>query len=228
MIKRIRSKLSVKVFMITSILMVSCCAITYLCIASFSPYIYTHELAETEELANLLSVELSYVPEDEAQYFIQNYCDILTDRYDDEFIYHIFRSNGEEVALPHLDTSTDKRIEDYNNVDKTSEYTVSFADRADEYILFIAKNTNKESQVIEALQKSLPILSVVILAVSVIAAFFYTWYMTKPIKKISRLVERLTPRRKIGVATYWRRRAEYTMILPYSHSPSVKSVAGNG
>ncbi len=37
-----------------------------------------------------------------------------------------------------------------------------------------------------------------------------------------------TPRRKASVAACGRRHAEYTMILPYSHSPSVKSVAGNG
>ena len=47
------------------------------------------------------------------------------------------------------------------------------------------------SQVVLALQKTLPILSVAILLVSVIAAFFYTWYMTKPIKKISKLSKQM-------------------------------------
>ena len=40
--------------------------------------------------------------------------------------------------------------------------------------------------------------------------------------------ERPTPRREISVAAYGRRHARYIMILPYSHSPSVQSVAGNG
>ena len=44
----------------------------------------------------------------------------------------------------------------------------------------------------------------------------------------ARTAERPTPRRKASVAACGRRHAEYTMILPYSHSPSVKSVAGNG
>lgn len=44
----------------------------------------------------------------------------------------------------------------------------------------------------------------------------------------ARTAERPTPRRKASVAACGRRHAKYTMILPYSHSPSVKSVAGNG
>ena len=64
MIKKIKSKLSVKVFLITSILMVACCSVTYLCISHFAPYIYSHDLAEVEELADMLSEELSHIPKE--------------------------------------------------------------------------------------------------------------------------------------------------------------------
>ena len=40
--------------------------------------------------------------------------------------------------------------------------------------------------------------------------------------------ERLTPTPQSELAACGQRRAEYIMILPYSHSPSVQSVAGNG
>jgi len=36
------------------------------------------------------------------------------------------------------------------------------------------------------------------------------------------------PRRQTGTAACRRRSAKYIMILPYRHSPSVQSVAGNG
>ena len=191
MIKKIKSKLSVKVFLITSILMVACCSVTYLCIAHFAPYIYSHDLAEVKELADMLSEELSHIPKEEVQYFIQGYNDILTKQYDDEFAFHLFQSSGNEIALSDLNEFTGNKIDDYKSTDTTEEYEISFVDSTEAYILLLAKNTNKESQVVLALQKTLPILSVAILLVSVIAAFFYTWYMTKPIKKISKLSKQM-------------------------------------
>jgi len=187
LIKKIRSRLSVKVFFITLLLMTACCAVTYSCIVRFAPYIYSHELSEAEEIADMLAIELSYVPSDEIQYILPYYIDIFSTELDDEYVLHIFKESGEEVALPFCDSLTGMRIEDYKEAEKTREHKGIFADGAEEYVLLMTQNTDKESQVIEALQKSLPVLSVIVLAVSVIAAFFYTWYMTKPIKKISRL-----------------------------------------
>ena len=177
--------------MITSILMVACCSVTYLCIAHFAPYIYSHDLAEVKELADMLSEELSHIPKEEVQYFIQGYNDILTKQYDDEFAFHLFQSSGNEIALSDLNEFTGNKIDDYKNTDTTEAYKISFADSTEAYILLLAKNTNKESQVVLALQKTLPILSVAILLISVIVAFFYTWYMTKPIKKISKLSKQM-------------------------------------
>lgn len=191
MIKKIKSKLSVKVFLLTALLMVSCCAITYFCIAYFAPYIYTHELGCAEEIAYVLSDELSHAQVEEAQYYIQDYKKLIFDEYEDEFVLHLFQKSGEEVELPRIDTLTDKTIKDYEKIEKTKEYRVIFLDRTDEYRLLLARNTDKESQVIEALRKSLPVLCVVIFAVSVIAAFFYTWYLTRPINNISKLSERM-------------------------------------
>ena len=191
MIKKIRSKLSVKVFLITLLLMVTCCTVTYSCIVRFSPYIYTHKLSDVEEIAGLISTELSYAPIDEAKYFIPGFNDMFAREYSDEFAIHIFKSSGEEMTLPDLDSFTGTHIDDYKNEETTNKYKIMFADNTDEFFLFLTKNKNKESQVIEALQKSLPILSVVIISVSVLAAFFYTWYITAPIKKISKISKQM-------------------------------------
>ena len=169
--------------------MVACCSVTYLCISHFAPYIYSHDLAEVEELADMLSEELSHIPKEEVQYFIQGYNDILTRQYDNEFAFHLFQNSGKEIALPDINKFTGNKIDDYKSTDTTGEYEISFVDSTETYILLLAKNTNKESQVVLALQKTLPILSVTILLVSVIAAFFYTWYMTKPIKKDKQIIK---------------------------------------
>jgi len=173
LIKKIRGRLSVKVFLITLLLMMSCCGVTYLCIARFAPYIYSHELSEGEEIADMLSDELSHVYFDEAKYFILPYCDFLSENCDNEFVFHIFKNSGEEIALPLLDTLTGRRMTDYKNITPVKEYQISFADSTEEYILLLTGNTSKKSQIIEALQKSLPILSITVFMVSLIAAFFY-------------------------------------------------------
>lgn len=171
--------------------MVTCCTITYLCIVHFAPYIYSYKLFEVEEVADIIVSELSKVQFDEAKYYIPVYCDVLSEECDDEYVFHIFKSSGEELILPSLDAFTGKDITDYKNIEPKGEYYLSFADSIEEYILLLTRNTNKESQVIEALQKSLPILSVIIFVISAIVAFFYTWYMTKPIKRISKLSKQM-------------------------------------
>ncbi len=191
MIEKIRSKLSVKVFFITLLLVAFCCSVIYLCIARFAPYIYSHELSEVDEIANIMSDDLSHAYLEEAKYYIPIYCEILSRDYDDEYVFHIFQSSGQELLLPDLDLLTDKNIADYNSVEPKEEYRISFADSTEEYILLLTGNTNKESQVVEALQKSLPVLGIIIFLVSAIAAFFYSWYMTAPIKKVSRLSKQM-------------------------------------
>ena len=223
MIKKIKSKLSIKVFLITLILMVVCCSVTYLCISHFAPYIYSHDLAEVEELADMLSEELSHIPKEEVQYFIQGYNDILTRQYDNEFAFHLFQNSGKEIALPDINKFTGNKIDDYKSTDTTGEYEISFVDSTETYILLLAKNTNKESQVVLALQKTLPILSVTILLVSVIAAFFYTWYMTKPIKKISKLSKQMADMNFSGLCPT--NRTDEIGVLSYSLNDLSKKLA---
>ena len=203
--------------------MVACCSVTYLCISHFAPYIYSHDLAEVEELADMLSEELSHIPKEEVQYFIQGYNDILTRHYDNEFAFHLFQNSGKEIALPDINKFTGNKIDDYKSTDTTGEYEISFVDSTETYILLLAKNTNKESQVVLALQKTLPILSVTILLVSVIAAFFYTWYMTKPIKKISKLSKQMADMNFSGLCPT--NRTDEIGVLSYSLNDLSKKLA---
>ena len=135
MIKKIRSSLSIKVFLLTAVLMAACCAVTYLCIARFSPYIYAHRLEDAEELAQLAYLELP-------KYDIQLYNEALETQFEGEFVFHILPSNSAELRR-------------FDGIDTTTRYRFHFADSDVEYTVFIAKNTEKESQIAEALQKFL-------------------------------------------------------------------------
>lgn len=180
MIKKIRSNLSVKVFVLTAVLMAACCTVTYLCIARFSPYIYRHRLEDAEELAQLAYLELPNhdFSESELKFDIQLYNETLGEQFEGEFVFYILPSDSAELRS-------------FDGVDTTTRYRFRFADSDIEYTVFIAKNTEKESQITEALQKAIPVLSVVIIAVSIVAAFFYTVYMTTPIKRISKISKQM-------------------------------------
>jgi len=168
------------VFALTALLMAACCAVTWLCIARFSPYIYRHRLEEAEELARLACLELpnSDFSESELKYDTGLFNETLKTQFDDEFVFYILPSDSAELRS-------------FDGVDTTTRYRFCFADSDVEYTVFIAKNTEKESQITEALQKAVPVLSVVIIAVSMIAAFFYTVYMTTPIKRISKISKQM-------------------------------------
>ena len=188
MIKRIKSSLSAKVFMITAVLMAACCSITYFCITQFAPYIYTHNFSAINEELSYFVEDISHFTKEEALFVVEDYCNQIVEKNDDEFVFHIFQSNSEE-------------LKQFNKNDTSQWCRLTFTDSTEEYIVFFSKNTEKESQVVEALQKAIPVLSVVIIVVSIIAAFFYTIYMTTPIKKISRISKRMAALDFSGLCT---------------------------
>lgn len=185
MIKRVRSSLSVKVFLLTFLIVAACCGGTYLCIARFAPYIYTHDAAEAEELADMLAFTLADIPAEEAPYFIEEYAEIIRRQCDDEYVVHMFDSSGRELSLPRLDVYTGGHIGDYPDADCTAKRSISMAGRQDDCILLLTRNTGKESQAALALQRAWPVLAAVMLSVSIIVAVFYARYMTRPIQEIS-------------------------------------------
>ena len=178
MIRKIRNSLSAKVFLMTAVLMAVCCSITYFCITQFAPYIYTHDFSAINEELPYFVEDISHFTKEEALFVIEDYCNQIVEKNDDEFVFHLFQSNSEE-------------LKQFSKNDTSQWCRLTFSDSIDEYVVFFSKNTEKESQVVEALQKAIPVLSVVIIVVSIIAAFFYTIYMTTPIKKISRISKQM-------------------------------------
>lgn len=191
MIKKIKSKLAVKVFIISVLLIAFCCGITYFFILRFAPYIYSYAPSDVEWLADELAQELSIVDKGETAVYFSIANDTLTGSYNNEYLFHLFNSAGEEVSLTDTTIATGKQIDDYNPEETSEHYTVSFIGEKHSYTLFLAKNMDKESQVVEALHKALPALTIVIIMVSVLVAVFYAWYITAPIKKISKMSRRM-------------------------------------
>ena len=132
--------------------------------------------------------DISRFTKEEALFAIEDYCNQIVEKNDDEFVFRLFQNNSEE-------------LKQFNKNDTSQWCRLTFTDSTEEYIVFFSKNTEKESQVVEALQKAIPVLSVVIIAVSIIVAFFYTIYMTTPIKKISRISKQMAALDFSGLCT---------------------------
>ena len=99
MIKKIKSKLAVKVFIISALLMAFCCGITYFFILHFAPYIYSYTPSDVEWFADELAQELSMTDKGETAIYFSIANDTLTGDYNNEYLFHLFNSDGEEVSL---------------------------------------------------------------------------------------------------------------------------------
>lgn len=108
LIKKIKSKLAVKVFIISALLMAFCCGITYFFILHFAPYIYSYTPSDVEWFADELAQELSMTDKGETAIYFSIANDTLTGDYNNEYLFHLFNSDGEEVSLTDTATATEK------------------------------------------------------------------------------------------------------------------------
>lgn len=191
MIRKIKSRLSVKVFLMTLLLIAVCCFTTYHFILQAAPKNYQYDIEDADLELSFLPNEISRTEKEYAYMFLESLSDWIEEQYDNEFELHFFQSDGQEVSLHDIDQLTGGQITDFDKVEKTKTYTTSFSDSDALYTLLVTRNIAKRTQTEEAIQRTLPVLCTVILFGSIISAFFYSWYMTAPIKKVSRLSKQM-------------------------------------
>lgn len=214
MIKKIKSRLSVKVFSLTLLLIAVCCFITYSFILQAAPKIYQYDIEEAEWWVCFLPNELLREEKDFAYIWLENTDESIKDKFENEFELHFFQSDGQEVSLHDINQPIGGQITDYDKIEKTKAYTVTFADSDLLYTLLLTRNAAIHSKTEEAIQKTLPTLCIVVLVGSIIAAFFYSWYMTAPIKKVSNLSKQMANMDFSGVCTT--KRTDEIGILSHS------------
>lgn len=191
MIRKMKSRLSVKVFLLTLLLITVCCFTTYSFILQAAPKNYQYDIEDVDLELSFLPNELSRTEMEFAYVFLESVSEWIEEQYENEFEMHLFQSDGQEVSLHDIDQLVGRRITDYEKTEKTKAYTTSFSDSDLPYTLLVTRNTAKLTQTEQAIQRTLPVFCIVVLFVSVISAFFYSWYMTAPIKKVSRLSKQM-------------------------------------
>ncbi len=168
-----------------------CCFITYCFISRAAPQNYQYDLEDAEWWVCFLPDELLRVEKEDASAWLESTDEEIQDLYENEFKLHLFQSDGREVGLRDLDQLTGGQIADFEKIEKTKPYTIVFADSDAPYTLLLTRNPAKRSQTEKAIQGTIPSLCIVVLIGAVVSAFFYSWYLTAPIKKVSRLSKRM-------------------------------------
>jgi len=191
LIKKIKSRLSVKVFLLTLLLIAVCCFTTYRFILQAAPKNYQHDIEDVDLELSFLPDELLRTEKEFAYMFLESVSDFIKEQYENEFELHFFQSDGQEVSLHDINQLVGGQITDFEKKEKTKPYTASFADSDSIYTLLVTRNTAKHTQTEEAIQGTLPLLCTVVLFGSIISAFFYSWYITAPIKKVSKLSKQM-------------------------------------
>lgn len=189
--KRIRSKLSVKAFLISALTTAFCCMISYAFLLWFVPNIYQYDLDEAEEWIAFLPDSMSQEPKENAPVWFETIGGSIQNKYEGEFELHFFQADGQEVSLQNTDQLIGKKITDYEKAEKTEPYSITFIDDDSPYTILLTRSSSKRTKTEEDLSKAFPGLCMVVLAISIVTALFYSWYMAAPIKKISRISKQM-------------------------------------
>lgn len=195
------SSLTLRIFFITALILFAACGVTYLFIAWATPITYqsiaTDALQEqTYQLAN----KLESTTLEESGPLLDSF--LMDTRAD----VTITDASGEVVDVPTYfvteDTATawseDSPLGGLSGIATTvaisnSDWNVpfAFADSSEMYELMVTVNIAAVNQTVEAMRRVLPWLAVVILAISLLGALFYSRYITRPIVRISGISQKM-------------------------------------
>ena len=195
MIKAIKKKLSVKVFLITFVLLVSACSGTFFCILKIMPSSYLDTLnrnAEAQSL-ELLDTLSTYDNLDKCIKAISDF-EIQTGStvwLDDEYGNTLYPSNvtteQDMVAAESYVTFDGSNTPDENVVSTekdTKAYQFSLKNGAS-YTLVVITDLYVVRQSTEVLLSTFPYVIVMVFILSILCALFYSRFITRPVLKLS-------------------------------------------
>ena len=179
MIRKIKSSLWLKVFLLLTVLLFVVSLLLYGTIMAVMPasYRYTLTTNYTEQLSQLIT-DLEHRSVDDATQRIYEFC-----------INHNAGAllSGNEISLTFGKEILDEQEQD---AFQTASTALALADGT--YTLQIMMSARTVNQLTEAFWRLIPIIGIVVLAISLIVSCFVTRLLTKPILEISDISKRLT------------------------------------
>ena len=196
LIKKNKSSLFIKIFIVTFLLTSLCCMITYGVISWLIPKTYSTTLdASLDSAVNSLLIEVENLPPMESgklfDEFVINQNGVLI---------QLFDSLNREIELPSQNSTTfpvfvtgGVAIEcaDPAAYRATHSYIFTFADSDDVYTLTVAGSAQEVNLLKDTLGGIFIILLFVILLVAVLASIVYSHYVTRPVLRINCVSKRM-------------------------------------
>ena len=197
MIKKIKSSLFAKIFIITLLLTSLCCMMTYGAVSLLVPKTYSITLDETldREVNSLISE-------------IENVAPLGSGKLFDEFILNssgvmlqMFDSDNNEIELPSqsstvfpvlVTSGSDTEDGDSSAYRATHSYIFTFADSDDIYTLTVSGSTQEVELLKDALGEIFIFLLLIVLLIAVSASIVYSNYVTKPVLRISDVSKKMS------------------------------------
>ena len=201
MIKNIKQKLSVKIFLITFVLLGMACSGTYFCISKLLPTTYTKLLNQATETAAIELVDQLTV------YNSFSDCEVALSEFSKETnaVFWVEDQNGSVIYPAGISTETEiisgdtaitfdenEPLIDVTSSGKnsTSFYPVILKDGST-YTLVVQVDLLVVQQTAEVLWSIFPYVILMIFALSFLCSLIYARYITRPIVRLSKISEEM-------------------------------------
>ncbi len=213
-IECIRSSLTARIFLVTTLILTLACVVTFGLLAWATPASYiTTVTSELEEKTEQLLQDLSQTDFDDCgpllDRFIMDEADLLVMGPDgtvvntpsqfaassvqetDSYVV-VATPQTEEVQINQGTEEEPSQIGVTTTVADSQSYVFAFPDREGTYTLFVSPRTTAVvNQVMLALGKVIPFLVAGLLLFSLLSAWFYSRYITRPIVRLSGISQRM-------------------------------------
>ena len=197
MIKKIKSSLFAKVFLITSVMLLCISLLVFGMLAWLMPQTYSNRLNTIlDKRAQDFISELEQVPfSDSGGLFDQFVADTEINSVE------LYNSGGDWVTLPakEFDNEWTGNIAQtaFAGSGETSpvlsnQYYFSFSDCSDRYTLVVYGEAEQISELQQSFIRVFPIILLLVLAIALVISWLYSRMITKPVLEISRISEKMS------------------------------------
>ena len=203
MIRKVKSSLFAKVFLITAAMLLCVSLLVYGLLAWLMPQTYSNRLnAVLDERAQTFISELGQVAfSDSGGLFEQFISDMEINSVE------LYNGNGDWIPLPTKEVDNEWGV----NIAQTAvtglgetspvlsnQYYFSFSDSSDRYTLVVYGEAEHISELQQSFIRILPIILLMVLTVSFVVSGLYSRMITKPVLEISRISEKMS-----DLQLYW-------------------------
>ena len=221
LIKYIKSKISVKIFFLTMVILMAVSGISYGFVAAFMPRSYSDFLnrtlaARAKQLAESLSGytlenALSVMEEfssanqsrvvllDENGGIVREWNGLgdalmITSEIEgsSEGVAEEFASTVETMEADNIQTEEGVSMVEQIEQQAMGRYEVAFKGGDHKYTLFVFGSTQLVNQAVEALGQILPWMLLTVFVVSLLIALFYSRYLSRPVRELSAASDKMT------------------------------------